>query len=157
MKCYIAFGKGSKEACSGGFFVRRVMGSIVGEGWQGLVSGPLPAFSVGLRLRGSAMVSYGFQTAGKSLSNGPPEGADHSSQMPSPKRIRNSFRNSFRNSIFRIVKNEMCVLGIHLGIHFCDIDTPLRRGLTTRKGAKMAVKRRLSTPLCHGFGGKPGG
>ena len=37
---------------------------------------------------------------------------------------RNSFRNSFRNSLFALIKNEKYTLGIHLGIHFCDIAPP---------------------------------
>lgn len=59
--------------------------------------------------------------------------------------------------MYALRKNEKYVLGGHLGGHFCDIDTPLRRELMTRKGVKMAVKWRLSTPLWHGLGGKFGG
>ena len=96
--------------------------------------------------RSRAEVMKGFQTVVKDLSNGRiPASGGEVPEMP-PIEIRSSLRSSIRSSSAGVVKNEMHTLGHHLGRHFCDISTPLREGLMTRKGREMHQNGGIITP-----------
>lgn len=83
----------------------------------------------------------------KSLSNGASEGSNHSSRMPSPKRIRGTFRGTLRGTGVRLEKKrKVCVRGTFRGT-LLRHRHPSTEGVNDtergKNGGEMAVKHPL--------------